>query len=256
MEYRKFIALGMQFEEGVALTKYLVAIHIAKEENVLRLKKIFDEHGYDLNKIPGEFVKIFTMNEKEIAEVEGVLKEVERLGLKEIFNANLRPATFKLGMLEKVKYCLNNNIPFVNADNTFVSNLRDNEAFAAYTASTPLEEVSSSTLEETPKFEETNIPTVLDEEDLSVKSDIIKTLTDINRNNPGDGTLTFIISSMITNLDSVIARDNKNYRLLGTKHIVEDALQGMMLTPEIEEIINSKVLVAFGKEEDKNRGVA
>ena len=256
MEFRKFMGLGMQFEEGVDLSKYLTSIHIAKEEQVLKLKKTFEEHGYNINKIPGEFVKIFTSNEKELVEIDNVIKEVERLGLKEIFNANLKPATFTLTMLERVKYCLNNNIPFVNSDNTFTDAMWNKESFGEHTAKTPLNEVSTKSLEEAPNFNEVNIPTVLDEEDLSVKNEIIKTLTEINRNNPGDGTLTFIISSMITNLDSVIANDKKNYRIMGTKHLVEDALQGMMLTPEIEDIINQKVLVAFNNVEGKNRGVA
>ena len=97
MEFKKFMDMGIKTEEGVLLTKYLIAIHKAQENIAMDIKNKFVSHGYSLDAVPGEFVKMFTMNEKEVAELGAVLDEINELGLKDIFNYNLRPVSFKRG---------------------------------------------------------------------------------------------------------------------------------------------------------------
>jgi len=224
MEFKKFMSLGVKTEEGVLLTKYLNNINKKEENNVLKIKDLFETHGYDLSIIPGAFLKIFTLNDKEISELEKSLTRIDELGLTEIISTNLKVATFKPTFVGRLEYCLNNNVPFLNEDNSIVSMLYNSEVYAQYTAkATPIEEVKTvQEIEENPPFyDKDNIVTLLDEEDLIIQKEIIKTLTEINRENKDDMTLKFIISTIIANLDSVIANDNKNYRFMGTEHIIE-----------------------------------
>ena len=86
-----------------------------------------------------------------------------------------------------------------------------------------------------------------------VKTELIKTLTEINQEND-DMTLKFIVSTIITNIDSAITKDNKKYRLMGTRHIIEDALQGFNMTPEIEDLVQNKILSKFTQEEEIQMG--
>ena len=245
MEFKKFMSLGIKTEEGVTLTKYLIAIHKAEEASVIKVKNLFETHGYNISVVPGEFLKIFTMNEKEIAELGKALDKIEELGLKDIFNANLKISTFKPALISRAEFCLNNNIPFLNSDNSIVSMLYNTEAFAEYTTR-PNDVKTVREIEENPSvFDENKNITMLDEEDLMVQKDIIKTLTEINRENPNDTTLTFIVTTIIANLDGVLANDNKNYRFMGTEHIIENALQGFALTPEMEEIAKNKIMNRF-----------
>lgn len=257
MEFKKFMNLGMKTEDGVLITKYLVAIHKADEANVLKIKGLFDAHNYDLSIIPGAFIKIFAANEKEIAEIKETLEKAEKLGLNEIFNANLKVATFKKAIIDRIEYCINNAIPFLNSDNSLISMLYSSEAFAQYSAKATIIEDIKTTEEINANpvhYEDDKIKSLLDDEDLIVKADIIKTLTEINKENSEDMTLKFIISTIISNIDGVIANDNKNYRIMGTEHIVEGALAGVALTPEMQEIIESKILKSFNRENEMKIG--
>ena len=113
---------------------------------------------------------------------------------------------------------------YLKEDNTFRSELDTTEAFAEYTArATSLEDVK--TVQEVEQMEQKG----LDEEDNAIKYDILKTLTEIN----------------------------KNYRIMGTRHLVENALQGINLDSELEYLINKEILTAFpdSKEMNNERGV-
>ena len=236
-------------DEGVNPNKFLALRAVSTRPK--DIKVIFLEQGYDLKVVPGEFLKVFAFNDKEIDELTGVLKEIEELGLKAIFNLNLRVQTFKRTFLERVKYCIHNNVTYLNEDNTFRPELNNAEAFAEYTAkATPLEEVK--TVQEVEELEKGK----LDEEDNAIKYSILKTLTEINQN-ATDSSITFIISTIMANLDDVIAKDNKNYRVMGTKHLIENALQGVNLDDELEYLINKEILTSFpgSKEVNSERGM-
>ncbi len=236
-------------DEGVNPNKFLALRVVATRPK--DVKVLFLENGYDLTTVPGEFLKVCTFNDKEIAELDQVLKEIEELGLKAVFNLNLKVQSFKRIFLERVKYCIHNNVEYLKEDNTFRSELDTTEAFAEYTArATSLEDVK--TVQEVEQMEQKG----LDEEDNAIKYDILKTLTEINQN-AIDPSVTFIISTIMTNLDEVIAKDNKNYRMMGTRHLVENALQGINLDSELEYLINKEILTAFpdSKEMNNERGV-
>ena len=95
----------------------------------------------------------------------------------------------------------------------------------------------------------------LDEEDNMVRSDILKTLLEVKEENKDDFTFGFLITSIIANLDNVIASDNKEYRITGNKHIIERALEGISLTPDMQSEIDNKILSAFPDVNDLERGV-
>ena len=237
-------------DEGVNPNKFLALRAIAVKPK--DIKMMFLENGYDLALVSGEFLKIGTFNDKEIGELQEVLKEIEELGLKAIFNLNLRVQVFKRTFLERVKYCVHNNIQYLNEDNTFKSQLNSAEEFAKFTASMPKIEESKPAV-----AEEKQDASKLDDEDNTVKYNILKTLTEINQN-AIDPSITFIISTIMTNLDEVILKDNKNYRVMGTRHLIEDALQGVNLDSELEYLINKEILTSFpdSKELNNERGMA
>ena len=209
-------------------------ISLDEARNPEQVKAIFIEHGYDLTNVPGEFVKTLTFDDKEMYELGEVLDEIDKLGLREIFNANLRPSSFKRSLLERVKHCLDFNIPFVNSDNTFVDSLVKDEIEA-------LEE-NKTIQEDTPSISNN---TALDMEDLEVKSEIIKVLGEINAKS-NDPVVTFITTSIINNMKSA-----KEYRVLGLRSIIENALVGVVLDPEMQELVNNEILSAFPLEEER-----
>ena len=83
MKFKDFMDLGIKTEEGVLITKYLIDMYIANSDIAKRVKQEFVNHGYNLDIVPGEFLKIFTMNEKELAELGKILVEIDELGLDE-----------------------------------------------------------------------------------------------------------------------------------------------------------------------------
>ena len=251
MDFR-FIKDGtkLSLDKDVSKDRYL-ALNAAVV-NPAGVLSLFAGHGYDLSVVPGAFLKIFTSDEKEMKELEDVLTEIDSLGLKAVFNLNLRVQTFKRVFLERVKYCLQNGLAYVTENNDFKRELYSDDFFQEYVKlAKPKVEKRVEQVQSSSKVEG------LDEEDKAVKYDILKKLTDINQN-AGDPSLTFIISTIMTNLDEVILKDNKGYRMLGTRHLVQDALQGVNLDSELEYLINEKVLGVFPDNNDlnKERGIS
>ena len=234
-------------DEGVDVTKFLANRGAPQAKEV---EKLFKKYGYNLDTIPGNFLKMFTVDAKELHELSLVLEEIANLSekynldLKSIFEANLRVQIFKRVFLERIKDCLEKGIPFVNSDNTFVKDLTRPTSFADYTEAMPKANKKEAEIE--------NIN--LDEEDTAVKYEIIKELGKISENSQ-DSTLTFIISSIISNLDEAIFKAHKSYRFMGTRHIVEDALQGVVLDANMQEVFDKQVLVNFPIQENVERGI-
>ncbi len=238
MEFRFQDGTKLILDEGVDVAKFLANRGAPQAAEV---KKIFDAHDYNLQVVPGSFLKIFTLDAKEIHELSLVLEEIDTLGLKEIFEANLNVQVFKRVFLERVKKCLDEGIPFVNSDHTFVRSLYNSNDFASFISTMPSQEKN---------VEAAN----LDEEDNMVKAEIIKELGMINESND-DPTLTFVISSIIANLDGVILSDNKAYRTMGVRHLIENALQGISLDPVMQSVVDTKILVNFPLEPNMERGI-
>ena len=234
----KFVNTKITLEEGIAPEKFLANRAVAK--NPEQIKSLFLEHGYDISNVPGEFIKTLSFDDKEAYELSEVLDEIDALGLKDVFNANLRPASFRRSFLERVKYCLDNHIPFLNSDNTFIATLRNDDL-------APAVEQNIEPIVSAPAPEDASS---LDAEDLEVKSSIIKTLSEINEK-ASEPMLTFIISSIISNLDMAINKSAKEYRTLGLRSIITNALVGVTLTPEMQDLIDHEILSAFPLEEER-----
>lgn len=237
MEFKFQDNTKVGLNEGVDLIKFLANRKAVQAQDI---KNLFGQHGYNIQVVPGSFLKTFTMDAKEIHELSLVLEEIDTLeeqkgiNLKQVFEANLSIQIFKRVFLERIKKCLNMGIPFINSDNSFVRALYDSSDFEDFVATMPTPE----------KTQASEVPDTLDEEDSAVKYDILRELGKINENND-DGTLTFVVSSIIANLDNVIKNDNKNYRTLGTRHLIEGALQGISLDPVMQSIVDTQILENF-----------
>lgn len=258
---------GIELAEDVENSRFLAVREIATAPG--QVKELFESYGYNVKKVPGSFLKMFTVNAKELKKVSDVLEEIEAKGLKEIFNVNLDYIVFTKEFFDRVKYCMDNQIPFLSEDNRFVSFLRYKTVFDNYVANltsnvqisnamvgradeavvvTPMEQIQEEVQEQVSTQE-----LVLDTEDLMVREELLRTLIKL-REECNDGTLKFIITSIIANLDSVIAVDNKLYKTKGTRHLIKNAIYGVSITPDMQEDINS-ILNMF-PEIDEERGLA
>ena len=236
MEYTFANGTKFMLDEGVESYKFGAILKATEPEEI---KEIFLNHGYDVDKVvSGHFLKMFAMDAKEVHELPLILDEIEALNLKDVFNYNMRVQIFKREFVERVKYCLDNNIAFLNSDNTFIRQLNSPDAFKDYTTSMPLKDTEE-------KIE-------LDMEDTMVKHKIMETLGEIG-NDEQNPVLTAIISNIYTHLDEVIKKDEKKYKVMGIRHLVEDALVGE-IDPVMQSVFDTKVLVAF-PENEMERGL-
>lgn len=137
MEKINFIKNGtsLTLDEGVKSENFYANIPLGN--NAGNIRNLFESYGYDLSAIPGRFVKIFTANEKEIAEIEESLAEIDKMGLKEVFAGNYALAHFRRPFVTRTKEALEMGIPFLNSDNTFIRELNNSESFNAYIERTP-----------------------------------------------------------------------------------------------------------------------
>lgn len=248
MEFKKFMDMGIKTEGGVLLTKYLIAIHKAQDSIAMDIKNKFVSHGYSLDAVPGEFLKFFTMNEKEVAELGIVLDKINELGLKDIFNHNLRPSCFKRGFLEKVKFCMTNNLVYLNEDNTFIKELEDSEAFALYSSHKPLGSIKTA--------QEINREELLDPEDRQVYNSIVKNLNFLILQNPTNNSLPIIVDNIINKVVDALSR--KEYHFLPLKDVVDGVMfDGIDVTPEMESL-REMILEACPDElqDQEKRGIA
>lgn len=245
MEFKKFMNLGIKTEEGVLITKFLMSIHLANEANVLKIKNSLENHTYTIGVVPGEFLKIFSMNPKEIDEFEKILVEIDELGLKDIFSANLKTASFKRSFLEKLKFCINNHLPYLNPDNTFISDLYDNEKFGEYSAKVPIGQIKTiqEINESSPISQnDANMENKMDMEDKQVYNEIIEKLNYLLLAHPTDEMLAKVVNNVTNKIVSSILR--KEYKFLSLNDVVKSIMfEGLDVTPvdniRIEELIDS-----------------
>lgn len=256
MELRDFLDLRIKPQDDASLVRWIVDIKLANKDVASEILETFKKHGYNISAVPGSFLRVFTKNEKEVAELDLLLTEIDGLdfqvtegvNLKDVFKGNLRYEIFTKSFVEKLKYCMKKSLPFLYEDNTFIAELYDNQKFAAYSMQIPVSnnmdvsDAQTSTISKENVMEQVKLE---DPEDIGVRQDILYTLTNITESNQGNYTLNFLIGNIISNISGVIAADNKQYRLLGTRHLVESALQGVNITPELQIELDEKVLSAF-----------
>ncbi len=245
MKFTDFRDLGIRTEEDVLITKFLADIHIASYDNAKRVKEEFTRHGFEVATVPGEFLKILTMNEREIGELEQVLDEIVALGLKDVFQNNLRPACFKRDFLERVKFCMNNNIMYVNEDREFRPELYNKILFAEYSTKKPLKEIK--TAQEI--AEEENRLELLDPEDRQVYNQILENLNFLVLRNATNEYLPQVVDNISKKVVGALAR--KEYRFLPLSDIVASVMfEGLDVTPQMESV-RELVISAFPEEIEK-----
>lgn len=252
MEFKKFMDMGIKTEDGVLITKYLIAIHKAQEDMVKEIKNKFVQYGYSLDVVPGEFLKIFTMNEKESAELDPVLEEINKLGLRDIFSYNLRPASFKRGFLERVKFCMANNLVYLNEDNTFIKELEDSLTFALYSSHKPMGSIKTAQ----ELSQEEDRLSLLDPEDRQVYNSIVKNLNYLILQNPTNSNLPIIVDNVVNKIIGALSR--KEYHFLPIRDVVDGVMfDGIDPTPEMEAL-RDMVLEACPDElqDQEKRGIA
>lgn len=211
------------------------------------VKETFETHGYNLNDVPGAFLKMFTVNAKELSFIKNNLILIDEMGLKDIFNSNLSYIVFTNDFVKRVKECHDSKKPFLNPDNTFASFLYNGE-----NAEIPNQNnVTPSTPKPTPtEVEPANV--AFDVEDESIKSELITILEDYKKN-CDDGMLKYIIDNIIEAIPEVVASDNKAYRENGIKHLIEKAI---FTCPIAVPENNANEILALFPEVNVERGLA
>lgn len=264
MTFKEWKNMGINPDDGVLITKFLMDVHLANVDTVKKNKELFTKYKYNVDVVPGEFLKIFTMNEKEAAEFEKILAEIDELGLSEVFAVNLRPASFKREFLERVKFCMANNFPYYNEDYSFIPELYNVNSFALYTASKPMEmiktvqELDEMKLHENLHPEENNTKTneealnKLDAEDKQVYNQIIENLNYLILQHPTNAYLPQVVANITKNVINALLR--KEYRFLPLGDVIDGVMfDGMDVTPEMEET-RELILGAFPEEKELNEG--
>ena len=252
MLYSEILKLGVGLNKDVAPEKVYPLCSLVKGEDAKEVVKILKEFGYDLSSFNIANLRLLTLNKKDMKALLEVLTKIEELKLHDIFSYNLNVRSLNSSVLARVEVCLKNNIPFVHREsNDLISEIYNEEAFMEYTNGRIKSQ--DEAVEASPVEVKENM--TLDEEDNMVRSDILKTLLEVKEENKDDFTFGFLITSIIANLDNVIASDNKEYRITGNKHIIERALEGISLTPDMQSEIDNKILSAFPDVNDLERGV-
>lgn len=228
--------------EGIEETKILPLASICKKATTQATIDLLHSHNYDLSALSITSFRLLTINEKELEALKPVLAEIDALNLQEVFQNNLNIVSLKREVIARIKNCLNNNIPFIYPDsNTLIPQMYNEQSYNDYIAQAKVSEVADTP--STPVYPN-NEPT-LDEEDTTVRTEVLTTLLEIKEQNKEDFTFNFLITNIIANLDNVIISDNKAYRTKGTRHLIKNALQGVSLTEEMQEQVNNQLLVAF-----------
>lgn len=265
MEF-KFKKTSVSLAEGVDGNKFgaLRAIAVTPEE----VKNLFLAHGYNLEGIQGIFLKAFAMNAAELKEVEDNLIKIEKMGMQQVFQANMQIRYFRDKFMRKLERCIAAGLPYLNSDNTFASFFANEEEFEDYLLGSknkntiPVNE--DKILKE--KIELNNLKgeisnknkinmddNKLDEmspEDRQVYNEIVERLNYLVLASPMDTMLATVVNNATNKAVDAILR--QEYKFLGVREMVESVMfDGLDVTPEDNKRITSLVLGAFPDEERK-----
>lgn len=257
MEF-KFRGLKVSLPEGVEAAKFDANRVIASiPEEVFEL---FQGYGIDLKEeCPGTFLKGFTLNEKEIAEVSENLKRYQELGLIDVIKANsknLQVRVFKSTFMKRLVERLQAGLPYLNSDNSFADFLLKNEMDKIV-----IEEANKEAVQASEKITvgvENNVSndavedktSQMSPEDKQVYNEIVEKLNYLVLANPMDTMLVGVVQNATAKVIDAILR--KEYKFLGIREMVESVMfDGMDVTPEDNDRITNLVLGAFPDEERK-----
>ena len=155
----------------------------------------------------------------------------------------------------KVKWSKDNNFPFLREDQTFISELYNDNLFAEYTAHKPMETIKTAQEVDAIERDAKNSEVVadkMDAEDRQVYNQIIESLNYLILQNPTNEYLPTIVNNITKRVVDAILR--KEYRFLPLGDVVAGVMfEGIDVTPEMESV-RELVLSAFPEEREMNEG--
>lgn len=228
LNFRK-TGVVLEFEDGVNPEYFYANIVLDYRANEIR--DLFTKYGYQLSTIPGGFCKAFT-GDKEIGEYRESLEEIRNMGLQELFNGNLKLVHFKRAFVNRVKICLQNNIPFLNSDNTFIKALYFEEDFREYVAGRTLKSDDNTNQMTSDEDLETKIAS-MDEFEIGLYNSVAEKLNYLILANTTNPILVNIINSTIKRFaDAILGKD---YQYLSTDEILRNIMRDLEIEPESVE---------------------
>ncbi len=219
----------LEFEEGVNPEHFYqdTVFDVRTKE----IRDLFENYGYQLSVIPGDFVKAFTAD-KEVGEYRKALEEIEVMGLQPLFKANLRVAHFKMAFVDRVRFCLQNNIPFLNSDNTFVKVLYFDEDFKEYVAD-KMQESENSKNQALSNEDLAGKIANMDEFEIGLYNSVAEKLNYLILANTTNPSLVNIINSTIKKFADAISE--KDYQYFSTEEILRNIMRDLQIVPESVE---------------------
>lgn len=254
MEFR-FKGVKVKLPEGVETSKFDANRVIASApEDVVRL---FNEYGIDLREeCPGVFLKGFTLNEKELAEVSSNLKVYQEKGLIDIIKANtknLQVRVFKSSFIKRLLGLITEGKPYLNQDNSFADFLLNNKVNEFNELDNNIN-TRTNTEVEMNTFENKSADKLVEmnTEEKQVYNEIVEKLNYLVLANPLDTTLSDVVNNAINRVQDAILRDE--YRFLNLQEMVSSVMFDELKLSDYDETrIKDLVLGAFPDEERKMR---
>ena len=237
----KFRGLKVSLPEGVDAARFDANRVIATiPEEVI---KLFQSYEIDLKEeCPGTFLKGFTLNEKELAEVSSNLKRLNDLELINIIKSNpknLQIRVFKNTFMKRFVELIHKGVPYLNADK-IPSELTQTDVIKA--------QIEYESKQESPASEDQLVQ--MSPEDKQVYNEIVEKLNYLVLANPLDTGLATVVRNATNKAVDAILR--KEYKFLGIREMVESVMfDGLDVTTEDNERITNLVLGAFPDEERK-----
>ena len=271
MEYIFSRDLRLKLADGVEAPKFDANRVIATiPKNVLSL---FLEYGIDLKaECPGAFLKAFTVNERELEEIRGNLKRLSDLDLIEVIKANpsnLQIRVFKTSFMKRFVELIQKGTPYLNADNSFVDYLLNNEMDKIPAKITETElvnaqiehEANKPFIEQNNSFKvEMNVGATSDRlaemtpEDRQVYNEIVEKLNYLVLANPMDTVLATVVNNAISKAAEAILRQELKWGIEPREMIESVMFDGLETMIGLDkDRIASLVLGAFPNEERKGR---
>lgn len=253
MEFR-FKGVKVKLPEGVEASKFDANRVIASApEDVVRL---FNEYGIDLREeCPGVFLKGFTLNEKELAEVSSNLKVYQEKGLIDIIKANtknLQVRVFKSSFIKRLLGLITEGKPYLNQDNSFADFLLNNKVneFNGVNLNSSVTTNTKAEVETNKNTDE--LVSQMNPEEKQVYNEIVEKLNYLVLANPLDTTLSMVVNNAINRVQDAILRDE--YRFLNLQEMVSSVMFDELKLSDYDETrIKDLVLGAFPDEERKMR---
>lgn len=255
-QIESFNIIASKLPEGVDRNKYISLASITN--NAEEVEALFKQYGYDLSNISGAFVKIYTLDKKEIKELEAVLNRIDELGLQNAFQINLGLGYFTKSFIEKIEYAFNNHMPFQNPDGSFIrvfeaykevgtneeEQAKDRDLAQHEVVMVPAEQLKSTEEIQNSEYSNADPRQGMTDEQRQVYNTIVEKLSYLRMENMKDERIEMIdqvIRNIIRNLGPAILR--KEHEFLGINDMIKNIMfEGLDVNPvanlQMEELID------------------